>query len=304
MQRIRDNPKCAAEEFGIAADAADRGMNFRMTYEPDAEPTVTLSMPPRIAILREQGINGHVEMAAAFREAGCESVDVHMTDLHGGRASLADFDGLVACGGFSYGDVLGSGTGWAESILQSERLSEMFADFFARKGTLALGVCNGCQMISQLKPLIPGAEDWPIFVHNESEQFEARYATVEITESPSVFLRGMAGSILPIAVAHGDGRAAFATPAEREATIANGLVAMRYVDNNGAPTDRYPWNPNGTKGGLTGFTTPDGRVTIMMPHPERGFRALQLSYRPANFCAGEAGPWMKMFRNAYDFLVK
>ena len=304
MQRIRDNPKCAKEEFENASNAADRGLNFKLTYEPDEEPRVTLSMPPRIAILREQGINGHVEMAAAFREAGCESVDVHMTDLHGGRVSLADFDGLVACGGFSYGDVLGSGTGWAESILQSERLSEMFADFFARKGTLALGVCNGCQMISQLKPLIPGAEDWPIFVHNESEQFEARYATVEITESPSVFLRGMAGSILPIAVAHGDGRAAFATPAEREATIANGLVAMRYVDNNGAPTDRYPWNPNGTKGGLTGFTTPDGRVTIMMPHPERGFRALQLSYRPASFCAGEAGPWMKMFRNAYDFLVK
>ena len=304
MQEIRDNPKCARQEFDIASDASDNGMSFHLSYEPDEAREITLTMPPRIAILREQGINGHIEMAAAFREAGCESVDVHMTDLHAGRVSLDDFDGLVACGGFSYGDVLGSGTGWAASILQSERLSEMFRAFFERKGTLSLGVCNGCQMMSQLKGLIPGAEHWPAFVHNESEQFEARYATVGIPESPSVFLRGMAGSRLPIAVAHGDGRAVFDTPADRQAMLESGLVAMRYVGNNGVPTDRYPWNPNGTPGGLTGFTTPDGRATIMMPHPERGFRALQLSYRPAGFCTGESGPWMKMFRNAYAFLAK
>ena len=180
----------------------------------------------------------------------------------------------------------------------------MFKNFFERKNTLALGVCNGCQMVSQLKELIPGAENWPKFVHNESEQFEARYATLEMMDSPSVFFRGMAGSILPIAVAHGDGRAEFDSEAARKSVIDSGLVAARYVGNDGLPTDRYPWNPNGTKGGLTAFTTPDGRVAIMMPHPERGFRALQLSYRPQGFCCGESGPWMKMFRNAYDFLVK
>ncbi len=304
MQKLRDNPKCADEEFSLAADTNDKGMNFKLTYEPNEIPQVTLSMPPRVAIMREQGVNGHVEMAAAFREAGFESVDVHMTDLHTGRASLDDFDAFVACGGFSYGDVLGSGTGWAESILNSEKLSEMFKNFFERKGTLALGVCNGCQMVSQLKSLIPGAEAWPKFVRNESEQFEARYVTVEMLDSPSVFFRGMAGSILPIAVAHGDGQAAFANEADRKSVIDNGLVAMRYVDNNGLATTKYPYNPNGTPGGLTGFTTPDGRVTILMPHPERGFRSLQLSYRPAGFCGGESGPWMKMFRNAYKYLVK
>lgn len=304
MQELRDNPKCAREEFALASDVTDNGLNFKLTYEPDEVRELTLTMPPRIAILREQGINGHIEMAAAFRAAGFDSIDVHMTDLHEGRAKLDDFDALVACGGFSYGDVLGSGTGWAESILRSSGLSKMFKNFFERKNTLALGVCNGCQMVSQLKELIPGAENWPKFVHNESEQFEARYATLEMMDSPSVFFRGMVGSILPIAVAHGDGRAEFDSEAARKSVIDSGLVAARYVGNDGLPTDRYPWNPNGTKGGLTAFTTPDGRVTIMMPHPERGFRALQLSYRPQGFCCGESGPWMKMFRNAYDFLVK
>ena len=303
MQALRDNPKCAGEEFELASDASDPGMKFKMTYEPDETRDISLVMPPRIAILREQGVNGHVEMAAAFREAGCEAVDVHMTDLHEGRASLSDFDGLVACGGFSYGDVLGSGSGWAAGILNSPKLARMFRDFFNRPGTLSLGVCNGCQMLSQLKGLIPGARNWPRFVRNESEQFEARYATVGIPDSPSVFLRGMAGSVLPIAVAHGDGRAEFA-PGDREQILADGLVAMRYLGNDGKPAERYPWNPNGTAGGLTGFTTPDGRATIMMPHPERGFRALQLSYRPDGFCSGYAGPWLKMFRNAYDFLAK
>ena len=302
MQALRDNPKCADQEFALASDTADTGMKFRLTYEPDEAREISLTMPPRIAILREQGVNGHVEMAAAFREAGCEAVDVHMTDLLEGRASLADFNGLVACGGFSYGDVLGSGAGWAAGILNSPALSKMFRDFFHRPKTLSLGVCNGCQMLSQLKALIPGAENWPRFVRNESEQFEARYSTVEVVESPSIFLRGMAGSLLPIAVAHGDGRADFAK-GEREALLAAGLLAVRYVGSDGKPTDRYPWNPNGTPGGLTGFTTPDGRATIMMPHPERGFRALQLSYRPAGFCDGYAGPWLKMFRNAYEYLV-
>ena len=301
IQALRDNPKCAGQEFALASDASDPGMNFRMTYEPDAAEEISIAMPPRVAILREQGVNGHVEMAAAFREAGCEAVDVHMTDLLEGRASLADFGGLVACGGFSYGDVHGSGTGWAAGILNSPALSRMFRDFFHRRDTLSLGVCNGCQMLSQLKDLIPGAAHWPRFVRNESEQFEARYATVEVVASPSVFLRGMAGSILPIAVAHGDGRADFA-PGDRDAILKDNLLAMRYVGNDGKPTDRYPWNPNGTPGGLTGFTTPDGRATIMMPHPERGFRALQLSYRPADFCCGYAGPWLKMFRNAREFL--
>lgn len=304
MQELRDNPKCAREEFAIAGDKADRGMTFKLGYEPDEVRDITLAMPPRIAILREQGVNGHVEMAAAFREAGFESVDVHMTDLHGGKVLLDDFDAFAACGGFSYGDVLGSGTGWAESILNSAKLSLMFKNFFERKGTLALGVCNGCQMVSQLKELIPGAAHWPKFVHNESEQFEARYVTVEMMESPSIFFRGMAGSILPIHVAHGDGRAVFADEADRKAMLDGGLVALRYVDNNGDATEHYPWNPNGTKGGLTGFTTTDGRVTILMPHPERGFRSLQLSYRPAGFCDGASGPWMKMFRNAYQYLVK
>ncbi len=304
MQRLRDNPKCADEEFAHASDINDKGMSFKLTYEPDEVRELSLSMPPRVAIMREQGVNGHVEMAAAFREAGFEAVDVHMTDLHSGRAILDEYDAFVACGGFSYGDVLGSGTGWAESILNSDRLSEMFKNFFERKGTLALGVCNGCQMVSQLKDLIPGAAAWPKFVHNESEQFEARYVTVEMLDSPSVFFRGMKGSILPIAVAHGDGRAEFASEADRKSVIDNGLVAMRYVDNSGKPTAVYPWNPNGTPGGLTSFTTPDGRVTILMPHPERGFRSLQLSYRPLGFCDGDYGPWMKMFRNAYDYLVK
>lgn len=301
MQALRDNPKCAKEEFALASDDSDPGMNFRLAYEPDEAREISLTMPPRVAILREQGVNGHVEMAAAFMEAGCEAVDVHMTDLHEGRVSLADFDGLVACGGFSYGDVLGSGAGWAAGILNSPSLSAMFRDFFTRKDTLSLGVCNGCQMLSQLKDLIPGAAFWPRFVRNESEQFEARFETVEVVDSPSVFLRGMAGSVLPIAVAHGDGRAEFAD-GDRKALLDTGLLAMRYVGNDGKPADRYPWNPNGTPGGLTGFTTPDGRATIMMPHPERGFRALQLSYRPAGFCDGYAGPWLKMFRNAYDFM--
>ena len=237
-------------------------------------------------------------MAAAFALAGFESVDVHMTDLLAGRVDLADFKGLVACGGFSYGDVLGAGSGWARSILFNRKLKAMFKKFFHRKDTFSLGVCNGCQMLSQLKDIIPGAQDWPAFKRNLSEQFEARYATVEILESPSIFFKGMAGSRVPIAVAHGEGRVEFSGSTGRK-----GLKpAARYVDGRGQPTERYPWNPNGSAGGLTAFTSRDGRATIMMPHPERGFRAVQLSYNPGVF--KKDGPWMRMFRNAYAFATQ
>ncbi len=301
MQALRDNPDCAWQEYDNGLDECDPGMSFRVTYEPDEEPPgcVELKQRPRMAILREQGVNGHVEMAAAFALAGFESVDVHMTDLLGGSVDLAAFNGLVACGGFSYGDVLGAGSGWARSILYNDRLADMFKSFFARPDTVTLGVCNGCQMVSQLKGIIPGAEHWPLFRRNVSEQFEARYATLEVLDSPSVLLKGMAGSRLPIAVAHGEGLAVY----ERAEDEAKAIAALRFVDGRGHATERYPWNPNGSKDGLTGFTSRDGRATILMPHPERGFRAVQLSYKPSHLFTGEAGPWMRMFRNAYAFVA-
>ena len=309
MQALRDNPVTAKEEYDNGLDETDPGLTFKLTYDPDK--TVGARVPrarggrgatalpkPRIAILREQGVNGHIEMAAAFALAGFESVDVHMTDLLAGRVDLADFKGLVACGGFSYGDVLGAGSGWARSILFNRKLKAMFKKFFHRKDTFSLGVCNGCQMLSQLKDIIPGAQDWPAFKRNLSEQFEARYATVEILESPSIFFKGMAGSRVPIAVAHGEGRVEFSGSKGLK-----GLKpAARYVDGRGQPTERYPWNPNGSAGGLTAFTSRDGRATIMMPHPERGFRAVQLSYNPGVF--KKDGPWMRMFRNAYAFATQ
>jgi len=301
MQALRDNPDCAWQEYDNGLDESDPGMRFALTYNPDEEPVteeVQVSQKPRMAILREQGVNGHVEMAAAFALAGFESVDVHMTDLLSGRENLADFNGVVACGGFSYGDVLGAGSGWARSILYNAPMAEMFKAFFARPDTLTLGVCNGCQMVSQLKGIIPGAEHWPLFRRNVSEQFEARYATLEVLDSPSVLLKGMAGSRLPVAVAHGEGLAVFENPADE----ARAAAALRFVDGRGRATDRYPWNPNGSKGGLTGFTSRDGRATILMPHPERGFRAVQLSYKPSDLFTGEAGPWMRMFRNGYAFV--
>jgi phosphoribosylformylglycinamidine synthase len=304
LQALRDNPVCADQEYDRALDADDPGMSFRLTFDPEAiEPAGSVSVrpPPRIAILREQGVNGQVEMAAGFALAGFEAVDVHMTDLHAGGVDLREFQGLVACGGFSYGDVLGAGSGWARSILYNARLAKMFAAFFRRPDTFTLGVCNGCQMVSQLKGIIPGAEHWPLFRRNVSEQFEARYATVEVLDSPSVLLRGMAGSRVPIAVAHGEGLAAFERPEDAAAIRAGGLAAMRFVDGRGRPAERYPENPNGSAGGLTGFTTPDGRATIVMPHPERGFRSVQLSWRPADLFTGEAGPWMRLFRNAFAF---
>ena len=255
-----------------------------------------------MAILREQGINGHVEMAAAFDRAGFECIDVHMTDLLTKRMSLDDFVGLVACGGFSYGDVLGAGSGWAKSILFNDELKEMFARFFGRKETFSLGVCNGCQMMSQLKEIIPGAEDWPEFTKNKSEQFEARYITVEVMPSPSILMKGMQGSRLGIPVAHGEGLADFEKSGSLDNILEKGLLSVRYVDNYGKATERYPFNPNGSPQGVTGLTTKDGRVTIMMPHPERAFRSLQMSYRPTDMFEEEEGPWLKMFQNARQFI--
>ena len=292
MQALRDNPYTARQEYDNGLDERDPGMSFRLTYDPDEKHVI--SAKPRMAILREQGVNGHIEMAAAFALAGFDCQDVHMSDLIAGRVDLADFQGLVACGGFSYGDVLGAGSGWARSILYNAELKEMFKKFFERPDTFSLGVCNGCQMLSQLKDIIPGAENWPKFVKNVSEQFEARYATIEIEPSPSIFFKGMEGSRLPIAVAHGEGR-----------VWTDGFVptvcAAHFVDNYGNATTRYPYNPNGSIGGQTAFTTADGRVTIMMPHPERGFRAAQLSYNDGSFKVN--GPWMRMFQNAYRFAI-
>ncbi len=304
MQALRDNPDCAWQECDNGLDESDPGMTFALTYDPEAVPAEPLCeaevrQRPRMAILREQGVNGQVEMAAAFALAGFDSVDVHMTDLLGGRVDLAAFNGLVACGGFSYGDVLGAGSGWARSILYNARLADMFKRFFERPDTVTLGVCNGCQMVSQLKGIIPGAQHWPLFRRNSSEQFEARYATLEVLDSPSVLLKGMAGSRLPIAVAHGEGLAVFERPEDE----ANAVAALRFVDGRGSATERYPWNPNGSRGGLTGFTTADGRATILMPHPERGFRSVQLSYKPAELFTGEAGPWLRLFRNAFAFVA-
>jgi phosphoribosylformylglycinamidine synthase len=302
MQLLRDNPAVVREEYEDALDPANPGLRFHLTFAPDqAPPARAVPRPPRVAILREQGVNGQVEMAAAFTLAGFQAFDVHMTDLLAGRVDLKDFAGLVACGGFSYGDVLGAGSGWARSILYNPRLLAMFQAFFERLDSFTLGVCNGCQMVSQLKGIIPGARHWPAFHRNLCEQFEARLSTVEILPSPSILLSGMAGARLPIPVAHGEGLAVFDSPADREALLGQGLAAVRFVDGQGRPAERYPLNPNGSQGGLTGFTSLDGRATILMPHPERAFRAVQLSYRPSDLFTGEAGPWMRMFRNAFSF---
>jgi len=298
MQGLRDNPACAQQEFDALLLADDPGIRPVPGFDAREDVAAALIMTgvrPRIAILREQGVNGQVEMAAAFHRAGFEAVDVHMSDLLSGRASLETCKGLVACGGFSYGDVLGAGQGWAKSVLFHAELRDMFAAFFERPDSFALGVCNGCQMLSSLKELIPGAGDWPRFVRNESEQFEARFSQLEILDSPSVLLAGMAGSILPIAVAHGEGRAEFGAAGAAD-VLAYGLVAARYVDGFGAATERYPANPNGSPLGITALTSTDGRVTIMMPHPERVFRTVTNSWHPAEW--GEDGPWLRLFRNA------
>ncbi|MEB4591152.1 phosphoribosylformylglycinamidine synthase [Candidatus Thiothrix sp. Deng01] len=300
MQALRDNADCAAQEFERLDDVRDPGLPFSLSYEPDADvaaPYIRTGVRPAVAILREQGVNGQVEMAAAFDRAGFKAVDVHMTDLISGRVNLRDFKGLAACGGFSYGDVLGAGGGWAKTILMNPLVSDEFAAFFARGDSFGLGVCNGCQMFSQLRGMIPGAAHWPRFYRNRSEQFEARYAAVEVLKSPSLFLQGMEGSRLPIAVAHGEGRAVFDVGVNPADVLAEGLVGLRYIGNSGEATEHYPENPNGSPLGITGVTTADGRFTIMMPHPERLFRAVQHSWKPAG-ALGEDGAWLRMFRNA------
>jgi phosphoribosylformylglycinamidine synthase len=299
IQSLRDNPESARQEYDRILDADDPGFSPAVTFDPAedvAAPFVATGARPAIAILRDQGVNGEVEMAAAFDRAGFEAHDVHVSDIVEGRISLALFRGFAACGGFSYGDVLGGGEGWAKSILYNPRARDEFAAFFSRPDTFALGVCNGCQMMAALKELIPGARAWPRFVKNWSEQFEARLSTMEVLESPSLFFAGMAGSRLPVVTAHGEGRALFERPDDLDVVVAAG----RFVDNRGRPAETYPLNPNGSAGGLTAVTTADGRFTAMMPHPERVFRTVQLSWHPDGW--GEDSPWMRLFRNARVFV--
>ena len=294
VQRLRDNPECADQELGSVTDWRRKGMRPQLTFDPadnPAAPMIATGARPAVAILREQGVNGHVEMAAGFDHAGFESVDVHMSDLATGRRSLDEFAGFVACGGFSYGDVLGAGRGWANSVLFHDGLRGQFGRFLANEGKFALGVCNGCQMLAALRDLIPGAEHWPDFVTNRSEQFEGRLGVVQVEESPSIFLQGMSGSRLPVASAHGEGRALFGDTGTK-----GSLVAMRYIDGDGSPTEHYPENPNGSPDGITGLCNPDGRVTVMMPHPERTLRTVNFSWAPSDW--SETSPWLRMFLNA------
>jgi phosphoribosylformylglycinamidine synthase len=296
MQALRDNPNCAKQQFERISDDSDPGLTASLTFDVnnDLDCTYSSEPKPKVAILREQGVNGHIEMAAAFDRAGFRCIDVHMTDIISGRISLQDFTGLVACGGFSYGDVLGAGGGWAKSILFNPRARDEFTTFFKRPDTFGLGVCNGCQMMSGLKEIIPGAEHWPRFMRNTSEQFEARVAMVEVQKSPSIFFSGMEGSKMPIAIAHGEGRAEFSI--DPKLAFDAQAVALCYVDNYGALTTNFPANPNGSPMGITALTNSDGRFTIMMPHPERCFRSQQNSWHPDDW--SEYGPWMRMFRNA------
>ncbi|HEY0561974.1 MAG TPA: phosphoribosylformylglycinamidine synthase, partial [Methylophilus sp.] len=304
MQSLRDNPVCAQQEYDRILNTTDAGMHAHLSFNLNdniSAPYLNLAAKPKMAVLREQGVNGQTEMAAAFNRAGFSSVDVHMSDVIAGRVSLKDFAGLVACGGFSYGDVLGAGEGWAKSILFNSRARDEFSAFFNRSDSFALGVCNGCQMMSNLHSIIPGSEHWPHFVRNKSEQFEARLAMVEVLESPSIFFNGMAGSRMPIAVAHGEGFTEFSDESAVTSVLAKKLVTMRFIDHASTPTEVYPFNPNGSPQGVTGFTTTDGRFSIMMPHPERVFRAVQHSWRPDDWL--EDGPWMRMFRNARTFIA-
>jgi phosphoribosylformylglycinamidine synthase len=295
IQSLRDNPECAKQEFALISDNSNSGLFLDTTFELDLNPIASINTgaKPKMAILREQGVNGQVEMAAAFDRAGFECIDIHMQDLIDEQIKLDSFNGLVACGGFSYGDVLGAGGGWAKTILYNDKLSKMFEDFFKRPDTFSLGVCNGCQMMSQLRDLIPGTSSWPDFLRNQSEQFEARLVMVEIMESPSVLFKDMAGSKIPVVVAHGEGRISTSTT-DAQAT-------MRYIDNSGTTTKTYPLNPNGSVDGLTGFSNEDGRITIMMPHPERVFLSKQFSYLSPEW-KNEYSPWMKLFMNARNWL--
>ena len=295
IARLRDNPVCADMEYDRILDVTDPGIAPKVPFDPQediAAPFIATGVRPRVAILREQGVNSHVETAYVMHQSGFAAVDVHMSDLIAGRAKLADFKGVIAVGGFSYGDVLGAGEGWAKTVLFNAQLSEQFAEFFARGDSFGLGICNGCQMMSNLSPIIPGAQAWPKFTRNKSEQFEARFAMVEVMDSPSIFFAGMAGLQTPIAIAHGEGFADFSQKGDQSKAI----VAMRYVDHRGQPTETYPLNPNGSPGGITSVTTTDGRFTVLMPHAERVFRSVQQSWHPDSW--GEYSPWMRMFRNA------
>jgi phosphoribosylformylglycinamidine synthase len=295
IARLRDNPDCADQEYERLLDESDPGITPKLTFDPSediAAPFIATGVRPRVAILREQGVNSHVETAWAMHRAGFAAVDVHMSDLIAGRARLADFQGVIAVGGFSYGDVLGAGEGWAKTILFNAQLADQFAAFFARQDTFGLGVCNGCQMLANLKPIIPGAHAWPKFTRNKSEQFEARFGMVEVLDSPSIFFAGMAGTQAPLAIAHGEGFADFSLTGDLSSVV----QSLRYVDNRGQATEQYPFNPNGSPGGLTAVTTPDGRFTAMMPHAERVFRTAVHSWAPPEW--GDDAPWMRIFRNA------
>jgi phosphoribosylformylglycinamidine synthase len=303
MRRLRDDPQCADEEYAAQTEPADPGLEVALSFDPEediAAPYIARGARPKLAILREQGVNSHTETAAVFDQAGFAPYDIHMTDLVAGRHGLAEFAGMVACGGFSYGDVLGAGEGWAKSILFNAALREEFQRFFDRPETFALGICNGCQMFAALQSIIPGTAHWPRFVRNRSEQYESRFALVEVLRSPSVVLAGMEGSFLPIAVAHGEGHAEFESPAAAEECVRSGLVGFRYVNHDHSVASRYPFNPSGSPFGVAALSNLDGRVTITMPHPERSFRYIQNSWRPRD--AGEYSGWMRLFRNARKFV--
>jgi phosphoribosylformylglycinamidine synthase len=299
IQALRDNPDNAKQEYDQLLDKTDPGLHAQLSFDPADDiciPYINSGKRPAMAILREQGVNSQLEMAAAFDRAGFDTLDITMSDILSGRETLESIQGLVACGGFSYGDVLGAGGGWAKSILYNSQARDVFSRFFDKQDSFALGICNGCQMMASLKDIIPGAEKWPRFVSNVSEQFEARSSLVAIPENPSIFLSGMAGTVMPIAVAHGEGHAEFITHKDQQ----EAHVALHFVDNHGVKTEKYPANPNGSPGGITGVTTDDGRFTIMMPHPERVFRTVANSWHPADW--GEDSGWMRLFRNARVWL--
>ena len=301
MQTLRNNVYCARQEFDGLLDKQDPGLHANLSFNPDECVSSSLTcrtLKPKVAILREQGVNGQIEIAIAFDRAGFSSIDVHMSDILENRIHLSDFRGLVACSGVSYGDVLGAGRGWASVILHNNILRRQFANFFKRKDTFALGICNGCQMLSQLKQLIPGSDHWPLFKRNLSEQFEARLSLVKIVDSPSLLFKDMAGSVIPITVAHSEGLVDFTETGSQEDV----LVSMQYSDNYGKVTEQYPHNPNGSVDGITALTTTDGKVTIMMPHPERGIRTVQYSWHPN--CWNKNGPWSRLFNNAKRWVMK
>ena len=301
ISRLRDNPACADAEYDTLLDAADPGITPHLSFNPAedvAAPFIGKGARPRVAILREQGVNSHLETAYAFDRAGFDAYDVHMSDLLEGRATLADFAGAVACGGFSYGDVLGAGEGWAKTIRFNAQLADMFAAFFGRSDTFALGICNGCQMMSSLASMIPGAQAWPKFTRNKSEKFEARFSLVEVQQSPSIFFNGMEGSRIPVAVAHGEGFADFS----QQGDASKAAVAMRFVNHRGEATEQYPFNPNGSPDGITSVTTPDGRFTVLMPHTERVHRTVQMSWHPQGWQENDGSPWLRVFQNARHWL--